>query len=336
MTHIRCKGACMRIIVADKAETQLLEGLASRGCEVVYDPDLGPETLGEAFEKTGAEALIVRSTKVPAGVIESASGSLKIIIRAGSGFDNIDCDAAAAKGIAVCNTPGMNAVAVAELAMGHLISLDRRLPEQNAELKAGHWNKKKYSKAKGLRGRSLLVIGAGAIGREVITRAQAFGMKVSAFDVILTAEKARAMGVGYIDATRPDLLAALPAFDAVTLHVPAVEGTKGMCDAEFFGAMKEGAYFVNTSRGAVVVEDALADAVRSGRIRAATDVYLNQPAEKDTDWTTPIAGLDNLYCSHHCGASTDQAQIAVAEEVVRMIGVFKTTGRAEHCVNGVM
>lgn len=326
----------MRVIVADKAETQLLEGLASLGCEVVYDPDLGPETLGEAFKKSGAEALIVRSTKVPAGVIESGAGSLKIIIRAGSGFDNIDGDAAAAKGIAVCNTPGMNAVAVAELAMGHLISLDRRLPEQNAELKAGHWNKKKYSVAMGLKGRSLLVIGAGAIGREVITRAKAFGMRVSAYDVVLTAARAEELGVGYVDATRSALLGALPRFDAVSLHVPAVEGTKGMCDAEFFGAMKEGAYFVNTSRGAVVDEEALAGAVRSGRIRAATDVYLNQPAEKDTDWKPSIAALDGMYCSHHCGASTDQAQLSVAEEVVRMVGVFQSTGRAEHCVNGVM
>ncbi len=325
----------MRVIVADKAEDVLIEGLKGLGCEVEYDPSLGPETLPDAFEKTGAQALIVRSTKVPAAVIESASGTLKIIIRAGSGYDNIDCDAAAGKGIAVCNTPGMNAVAVAELAMGHLLSLDRFLPDQNAELKAGHWNKKKYSKARGLKGRSLLVVGAGAIGREVISRALAFGMDVTAYDVVLTAEKAAQLGVRYLDATREALLAALPGFDAVTMHVPAIEATKGMCDAAFFAAMKEGAYFINTSRGPVVDEAALAEAVRGGRIRAGLDVYNNQPAEKDVDWKPEIAGVDGVYCTHHCGASTEQAQIAVAEEVVRMMGLYIHEAQIVHCVNGV-
>lgn len=325
----------MRVIVADKAEDVLIEGLKGLGCEVEYDPALGPETLPGAFERTGVQALIVRSTKVPASVIESASGSLKVIIRAGSGYDNIDCDAAAAKGIAVCNTPGMNAVAVAELAMGHLLSLDRFLPDQNAELKAGHWNKKKYSKARGLKGRSLLVVGAGAIGREVISRALAFGMDVSAYDVVLTAEKAAQLGVRYVDASHEALLAALPGFDAVTMHVPAIEATKGMCDAEFFAAMKDGAYFINTSRGPVVDESALAEAVSAGRLRAGLDVYNNQPAEKDVDWKPDIAGVDGVYCTHHCGASTEQAQIAVAEEVVRMMGLYMHEAQIVHCVNGV-
>ncbi len=325
----------MRVIVADKAEDVLIGGLRGLGCEVEYDPSLGPETLPAAFEKTGARALIVRSTKVPASVIEPASGTLKIIIRAGSGYDNIDCDAAAAKGIAVCNTPGMNAVAVAELTMGHLLSLDRFLPDQNAELKAGHWNKKKYSKARGLKGRSLLVVGAGAIGREVISRALAFGMAVSAYDVVLTAEKAAELGVRYVDATRDALLAALPGFDAVTIHVPSIEATKGMCDAAFFAAMQDGAYFINTSRGPVVDEAALAEAVGAGRIRAGLDVYNNQPAEKDVDWKPEIAGLDGVYCTHHCGASTEQAQIAVAEEVVRMMGLYMHEAQIVHCVNGV-
>ena len=325
----------MRVIVADKAEAALIDGLAGLGCEVDYDPTLGPETLPGAFEKTGAQVLIVRSTKVPGSVIESASGTLKMIIRAGSGYDNIDCDAAAGQDIAVCNTPGMNAVAVAELAMGHLLSLDRFLPDQNAELKAGHWNKKKYSKARGLKGRSLLVVGAGAIGREVISRALAFGMEVAAYDVALTAEKAAALGVRYLDATRDALLAALPGFDVVSMHVPAIEATRGMCDAAFFAAMKDGAYFINTSRGPVVDEAALAEAVRSGRLRAGLDVYNNQPAGKDVDWKPEIAGVDGVYCTHHCGASTEQAQIAVAEEVVRMMGLYMHEAQIVHCVNGV-
>lgn len=325
----------MRVVIADKAEDSLLNGLKGMGCEVHYDPGLAPETIGSAIASAGAAVLVVRSTKVPAPVFAAAGGTLKLVIRAGAGFDNIDAAAAAAKGVAVCNTPGMNAVAVAELAMGHLISLDRRLPEQHAELSGGHWNKKKYAVAKGLKGSSLLVLGAGAIGREVISRARAFGMKVSASDVLLTPEGVKALGVAYVECTRAAILEALPRFDAVTMHVPAVAETKGMCDAAFFGAMKPGAYFVNTSRGAIVDEAALGEAVKSGRIRAAVDVYQGQPADPIADWSPALRGVEGVYFSHHCGASTDQAQNAVADEVVRMIGLYKSEGRIEHCVNGV-
>jgi len=325
----------MRVVIADKSESTLIEGLERLGCTVEYDAALDGDALADALKKTEAEVLVVRSTKVPAPVIESGSGTLKMVIRAGAGYDNIDFEAAKGKGIAVCNTPGMNAVAVAELAMGHLINLDRHMPDQNAELKGGHWNKKKYSKAKGLKGRSLLVIGAGAIGREMISRAQAFGMNVDAADVMLTDELAKQIGVRRVDATRESILAALPNYDAVSMHVPAIDATKGMCNAEFFGAMKEGAYFVNTARGPVVDESSLAEAVKSGRITAGIDVYNNQPSEKDTDWKPGIADVDGVYVTHHCGASTDQAQNAVAEEVVRMVGVYKDSGAIEHCVNGV-
>jgi D-3-phosphoglycerate dehydrogenase len=325
----------MRVVIADKAEESLLDGLKGLGCEVRYDPGLGPETLGAAIASSGAAVLVVRSTKVPAPVFEAAGGTLKLVIRAGAGFDNIDAAAAASKGVAVCNTPGMNAVAVAELAMGHLISLDRRLPEQHAELSGGHWNKKKYAVARGLKGSSLLVLGAGAIGREVITRARAFGMKVAASDVMLTREGAAGLGVDHVECTREAILRALPAFDAVSMHVPAVAETKGMCDAAFFGAMKPGAYFVNTSRGAIVDEAALAEAVKAGRVRAAVDVYNGQPAETAADWSPSLRGVAGVYFSHHCGASTDQAQNAVADEVVRIVGLYKAEGRIEHCVNGV-
>ncbi len=323
----------MRVVIADKAEDSLIQGLERLGCTVTSDASLDGDTLAAALKD--ADALVVRSTKVPAEVLSGGEGSLRFVIRAGAGYDNIDCDAAAAKGIAVSNTPGMNAVAVAEIAMGHLINLDRRLCDQNAELKGGHWNKKKYSKAKGLKGRRLLVIGAGAIGRELISRARAFGMDVDAADVMLDAAKAEALGVGLVRSSRADLLEALPAYDAVSMHVPAIDETKGMCDAEFFGAMAEGSFFVNTSRGAIVDEAALAEAVSSGRIRAGLDVYNSQPSEKDVDWLPDIAGVDGVYCTHHCGASTDQSQNAIADEVVRMISVFKESGTVEHCVNGV-
>lgn len=325
----------MQVVIADKAEQVLVDELESMGCTVHLDPSLDGDALGACLRDTNAAVLIVRSTKVPASAIEAGADTLKLIIRAGSGYDNIDGSAAAGKSIAVCNTPGMNAVAVAELAMGHLISLDRRLPDQNAQLKAGHWNKKEFSKARGLKGRSLLLVGAGAIGREVMTRAQAFGMTVGVFDPQLTNAQAAELGVERIDSAREALLAALPRFDAVSMHVPAVESTKGMCDAAFFGAMKDGALFVNTSRGAIVDEPALIDAVKAGKIRAGLDVYQSQPSEKDTQWAPGVASMDGIYCTHHCGASTDQAQLSVAEEVVRMVGLFKDDGTIVHCVNGI-
>jgi len=323
----------MKIVIADKAEKAMVDGLASLGCEVYQDASLDGETLAGCLADQAPAVLVVRSTKVPAGAIESGAGSLKIIIRAGSGYDNIDCDTAASKDIAVCNTPGMNAVAVAELAMGHLISVDRRLPEQNSALKSGRWNKKQYSVAVGLKGRSLLVIGAGAIGREMTQRAAAFGMNIGVFDLHITAEQAAELGVDRIDPTREALLAALPGFDAVSMHVPAVEATKGMCDSAFFAAMKYGAIFINTSRGAIVDEAALIAAAKAGKIRAGLDVYQNQPSAKETDWSPEIAGVQGVYCTHHCGASTDQAQAAVSEEVVRMVGMFMADGTIEHQVN---
>lgn len=325
----------MQVVIADKAEQVLIDELGAMGCSVHVDPGLDGDALGACLSEQKAAVLIVRSTKVPESVIEAGAGALKLIIRAGSGYDNIDGSAAAGKHVAVCNTPGMNAVAVAELAMGHLISLDRRLAEQNSALKGGRWNKKEFSKARGLKGSSLLVIGAGAIGQQVIQRALAFGIRVSVYDPQMTRDEAEAIGVDRVGSTRDDLLAALRGFDAVSMHVPAVESTKGMCDAAFFGAMKDGASFINTSRGAIVDEAALIDAVKAGKIRAGLDVYCDQPSEKDTAWSPAIVGVDGVYCTHHCGASTDQAQLAVAEEVVRMVGLFKSDGTIVHCVNGV-
>ena len=322
----------MRVLIADKFEAEGVEGLRKGGCEVVHEPGITPETMGEALTRIDPEVLVVRSTKVLAPAIEAA-GSLKYIIRAGSGYDNIDCDAAGAKGISVSNCPGMNAVAVAELAMGHLINLDRRLPEQDSSLKGGGWNKKEFGKARGLKGLSLFVHGFGAIGQEVASRARAFGMNVYTTSRHLSAGEVERLGAMLIDHERASVLAKLPEMDAVSVHIPVTVETKGFCDADFFGAMKPGAYFVNTSRGAVVDEQALMDACKTKGIRAALDVYCDQPATPEADWSPEVARQAGVYCSHHCGASTDQAQFAVADEVVRLVAVYKETGSCENVVN---
>lgn len=322
----------MKILIADKFEAAGIAGLEQLGATVAVEPELGPETLGDALNRTGAEVLVVRSTKVPAAVLD-ASPKLKAVIRAGAGYDNIDFDHAAERGIAVCNTPGMNAVAVAELTIGHLINLDRRLPDQDRTLKGGKWDKAEYGKARGLKGRSILVIGTGAIGTEVIKRAQAFGMKVFAQSRSLGEGTARALNIHPIAYTREALYDTLPRMDAVSVHVASTPDTQGLCGPEFFAAMQPGAYFINTSRGELVDEKALAAAIKSKGIRAALDVYQDQPSQKSCDWKPAIADSPGVFCSHHSGASTDQAQLAVAEEVVRIVAEFDKNGEWLHQVN---
>ena len=322
----------MRVLIADKFEDSGIHALKAAGCEVTLEPGLGPDTLPEALARVEPEILIVRSTKVPASVIEG-QGSLKGIIRAGAGHDNIDSAAASGKGVAVCNCPGMNAVAVAELAMGHIINCDRRLPAQDAELRTGHWNKKEYAKARGLKGLTLLLVGMGAIGREVATRANAFGMDTIGWSRSLTPQSAGQMGVRFGGSTQDDLKRLLSQADVVSMHVAATPETKGMCDASFFGAMKDGAYFINTARGTLVDEAALLEAVKTKGLRAGVDVYQNQPGTPDEPFDTTLAKSDAVCCSHHCGASTDQAQNAVADETVRIVTEYQKSGHFINVVN---
>jgi D-3-phosphoglycerate dehydrogenase len=328
MPDVRC------VLIADKVEPECREGLEALADRVVYAPDASGDDLVAAIRSESPTVLVVRSTKVPSDAL-AAGEDLKLVIRAGSGFDNVDTAFAAERDIAVCNCPGMNAVAVAELTLGHLIALDRRLPEQDAALKVGKWDKKGFGKARGLKGRSVLVVGTGAIGIEVIRRLQAFGMDVWAQSRSLTEEVARALGVKWIPFTREALLEAVPRFDVVTVHVPATPESRGMCDGRFFEALRDGAYFINTSRGEIVDETALAAAVKNRGVRAALDVYQAQPSFKQGDWKPAIANVPGVYCSHHSGASTDQAQLAVALEVARIVRVYRDSGTFEHCVNGV-
>jgi D-3-phosphoglycerate dehydrogenase len=312
------------VLIADKFDQIGIDGLKELGCVVHQDADLGPETISAALKATGAK-LVVRSTKVPAEVFEDC-GELALVIRAGAGHDNIDSAAAGARGIPVCNCPGMNAVAVAELAFGHMINLDRRIRQQTDELVGGHWNKKEYSKAKGLKGSNLLVVGMGAIGMEVIKRAQAFGMQVSAQSRSMHKETARALGIKMIEYSRDGLKEALGEADIVSVHVALCPDTDKLCGPGFFGAMKPGAMFINTSRGEIVDETELIKAVKEKGIRVGLDVFQNQPSSKDIDWRPELADL-------HVGASTDQAQEAVALEVIRIVQTVVEEARGLHVVN---
>ncbi|MFO0831757.1 MAG: NAD(P)-dependent oxidoreductase [Phycisphaerales bacterium] len=322
----------MRVLIADKFEKAGIDGLAALGCTVTNDPNAGATGIAGVIAMHDPQVLVVRSTKVPAAALEGAKG-LRLIVRAGSGVDNIDVGAASARKVAVCNCPGMNAVAVAELTMGLLLCCDRRIPDQCAGLRANQWNKKEYSRARGLKGMTLGVVGVGAIGQEVIKRAVAFGMNVVAWSRSITPQHASALGAEFGGTDTPALLALVRRADAVTIHLPLAPTTKTLCNKQFFDAMRPGAYFINTSRGDLVDEAALREAVAGKGVRAGLDVFEGEPKEASGAWDSPTPKLAGVFGTHHVGASTDQAQLAVAEETVRVVGTWKRDGRAINCVN---
>src|SRR5436190_24306160 len=190
----------MKVLVADKFEKSGVEGLKAAGCEVIYEPDLKEDSLTQAIGASGADVLVVRGTKVTAPMLDA--GRLSLIVRAAAGYNTIDVAAASTRGIYVSNCPGKNAIAVAELAFGLILSLDRRIPDNVAELRAGTWNKKGFSDAQGLYGRTLGLLGVGSIGQEMIRRAAGFGMNLVIWsrrcdgqDRPMTEREARDMGV---------------------------------------------------------------------------------------------------------------------------------------------
>jgi len=318
----------MKILVADKFETSGLEGLRATGSEVLFEPELKDDALGARLAESAAEVLVVRSTKVTAAILERAR-TLALVIRAGAGVNTIDLAAASRRGVFVANCPGKNAIAVAELAFGLILSLDRRIPDNTAALRRGEWNKKEFSKARGLYGRTLGIVGLGTIGREVASRARAFGMPVIAWSRSLTDACAEDLAIE----RSASLLALARAADVVTVHVASAPETKGLLGAEFFAAMRPGAFLINTARADVVDAAALSEALSSGRIRAAMDVFPKEPSDAPGTIEDALARDPRVVGTHHIGASTDQAQEAIAAETVRIVRTFLETGKVENVVN---
>ncbi len=317
----------MRVLVADQFEQSGIDGLTAAGCDVVCEPTLKDQSLVDAVAALAPDVLVVRSTKVPEAVL--AAGPLKLVVRAGAGYNTIDVAAASRLGIYVSNCPGKNSIAVAELAFGLISALDRRIADNVADLRAGRWNKAGYGKARGLYGRTLGLIGVGGIGREMIPRARGFGMPVVAWSRSLTAARAAELGITL--AASPEEVAA--AADIVSVHVALTADTRGLLGAGFFQAMKDGAFFINTSRGEVVDEPALVAAIRAKGLRAGLDVFADEPAAGTGEFVTELASLPGVYGTHHIGASTAQAQEAIAAEAVRIVRVFAETGTVPNVVN---
>src|SRR5262244_2625926 len=251
----------MLVLIADKFEQSGRDGLRALGCDISYQPDLKDESLVQAIRELGPDVLVVRGTSVSEAMLDA--GPLKLVVRAGAGYNTIDVAAASRRGIYVSNCPGKNSIAVAELAFALILALDRRIADNVITLRQGVWDKKEFSKARGLYGRTLGLIGVGKIGREMIPRAHAFGMNVVAWSRSLTAEKAEALGVERKGT--PQEIAG--ASDVVSVHLALTPETRSIIGAEFFDAMCEGAYFINTARGEVVNQTALVQALKTGRIR---------------------------------------------------------------------
>jgi D-3-phosphoglycerate dehydrogenase len=317
----------MKVLIADKFEQSGRDGLEAAGCDYSYQPDVKDESLVEAIKAYAPDALVVRSTKVSEAMLEA--GALKLVVRAGAGYNTIDVAAASRRGIYVSNCPGKNSIAVAELTFALILALDRRIADNVSALRQGQWNKKEFSKARGLYGRTLGLIGTGQIGQEVSKRALAFGMRVVAWSKSLTDERAADWGIERMDSPIDVARAA----DIVSVHVALKPETRGFLGAVFFNAMREGAYFINTARGEVVDQAALLAAMRGRGIRAGLDVFAAEPTSATGEFTDEIAREPNLYGTHHIGASTDQAQEAIAAETVRIIRTFKETGKVPNVVN---
>jgi D-3-phosphoglycerate dehydrogenase len=328
----------MKVLVADQFERSGLDGLRAAGCDVVHDAALKDDALTAAVADTRAQVLVVRSTKVTAAMMDA--GQLSLIVRAGAGYNTIDVAHASTRGIYVSNCPGKNAIAVAELAFALILAIDRRIPDNVAALRAGTWNKKEFSTAAGVFGKTLGLLGFGSIGQELARRAQAFGLNLRIWSRRFEHEPPpdlTAMGLDPSSRTSvtvarsPEEVA--DGADILSVHVSLAPETKGMVTADILGRLKAGAIFINTARAEVVDYDALEAAVRERGLRVGLDVFRNEPATGTGSYRDPLVQAPAVYGTHHIGASTEQAQEAIAAETVRIVRSFKETGQVPNVVN---
>jgi D-3-phosphoglycerate dehydrogenase len=316
----------MNVYVADKLPDEAAVELKDLGLGVSNEPKTTAEELNKGLEDI--QVLIVRSTVVSKECIDN-SPELSLIVRAGAGVNNIDMVAASDKGIYVANCPGKNAIAVAELTLGLILSLDRSIPDNVSDFRKGVWNKSAYSKAEGLFGKTLGIVGTGQIGQEVIKRAKCFGMPVVAWSRSLTPDKAEEMGIMFADS----ISTVAENCDILSVHLALNNDTRGTISKEVLKNLKDGSLLINTSRAEVVDEDALYDEVKNGRLRAGLDVFEEEPEFKEGEFSSRFQSLENVYITHHIGASTNQAQMAVAADAVDIVRGYVKQGKVRNWLN---
>ena len=310
-----------KILISDKVADICQTSLKEKGFEVDTKPGLPPEELCKTIG--GYHGIIVRSaTKVTAEMIRSGK-NLKVIGRAGAGVDNIDVNAASECGIAVVNAADGNTISVAEFSFSLMLALSRQLPSAHISMLERRWDRNLF-KGVELYGKVLGIIGLGKIGLEVAKRAQAFGMKTMAFDPLIESEFFESAGVEQLDLNEIFRLS-----DYVTVHVPLNRHTKHLVGAQHFENCKEGLRLINASRGGVVDEVALYQALKAGKLGgAAIDVFEKEPLNEN-----PLIGLENVITTPHLGASTFEAQERVAAQIARQVANILLTGTADSLVN---
>jgi D-3-phosphoglycerate dehydrogenase / 2-oxoglutarate reductase len=318
----------MRLLLADKMDTQALEELKILGVEIVSRPELTKATLPGALEGIGI--LVVRSTEVTAEAIH-AGKHLNLIVRAGVGVNTIDVAAASARGVYVANCPGKNATAVAELCLGLVLALDRRIVDATVDLRAGRWEKTRYQAAQGLFGRRIGIAGLGAIGREVLSRARGFGLEPHAWSRSLTAARAGKLDVGH--ARTLEELASRS--DIFTIHLPGSAQTRGIVGRSVLEALPDGAIVINTARAELLDYTALEELVVAKGLRVGLDVFSGEPDKGSAPFDPHLLGLGRglVYGTPHIGASTEQAQRAISRETARIIRCFLTEETVPNVVN---
>lgn len=316
----------MRVLVADRLSESSLDEMRTLGVDVSYEPELSAALLPERL--ADINVLVVRGTEVTKAAFDAGS-ALNLVIRAGAGVQNIDVATASERGIYVANCPGKNAAAVAELTFALIGCLDRRVPDAVASLREGRWEKDEYARAVGLRGRSVGILGMGHVGRAVARIAQAYDMPVYAWSRSFTAAKAAELGVTRV--TSPSELAKVS--DIFSVHLELSERTRGIVDRKLLSLLKPGAFFVNTARNELVDYDALLEVAAQKSLRVGLDVLPGEPETRHSTYQHPILKSALVYAVPHIGASTDQAQIAIANETVRILRSFLTKGEVPNVVN---
>lgn len=316
----------MRVLVAGRLPKSSLEEIQSLGVELVYQPTLVPQNLVAAL--AGVNVLVVRGLVVDAEAI-AAGDALNLVIRAGSGVGNIDVSAASARGIYVANTPGKNASAVAELTMALIGCLDRRIPEASSSLRAGAWEKEEFAQSVGLRGRRLGIAGLGYVGRYVAGLAKAYGMSVHAWSRSLNPARAAELGVGLC----PSLVALAERSDVFSVHLDTTERTRGIIDRHVLEALPNRAIFVNTADSSLVDYEALVEVAKQKQLRLGLDVLPSEPLQRHARYSHPVVEIPSVCATPHIGASTDEAQAAIANETVHVLRSFLTKGEVPNVVN---
>ena len=313
----------MKVLVSDKLSQKGVEIFEKAGgIEVDVKTKLSPQELKAIIGEY--DGLVVRSaTQVTAEIVE-ASGKLRIVGRAGSGLDNIDVKAASKKGIVVMNTPGGNTITTAEHALSMMLSISRKIPQATASMKTGKWEKNKFMGSE-IYNKTLGVIGVGRVGSVVADRARGLKMNVIAYDPFLSPEGAEKLGVELV---RMDEL--LKRSDYITIHVPRTSDTVNLINKDRFSKMKDGVFLINCARGGIVNEKDLYDAIKGGKVAgAALDVFEKEPPDPDN----PLLGLDEVICTPHLGASTEEAQENVALAIAQQMVDFLLRGTIMNAAN---